>query len=68
MTTVKIDTVTRDDLRHFKVGESVVYELPNPQKCMSVRAMTAFLKKSEGMQFSCSGSTKESTIQVTRKA
>lgn len=63
---MKKETVTRNDLRSIKVGETVVYELPNPKKCMSVRAMTSFLKKSEGKEYTCSGETLGTVIQVKR--
>jgi hypothetical protein len=68
MDKIKTDLVTREDLRNINVGETVVYVLPSPKKCMSVRSMVGYLKKAEGKVYSCTGQLLGNELTVTRKA
>lgn len=62
---MKVETVTRNDLRAISPGESVTYELPNQAKCKAVRSMAAFLNTNEGLKLKCTGGTHESDTNIT---
>lgn len=63
---MKIERITRDDLRAIKIGESRVFELPTYDAILSAKASAYALGRSEGCRFLFSTKSDSNTVTITR--
>lgn len=60
------ERVTRDDLRNMRVGQQLIFVLPDAKLCESARVQAAQLAAYEGMEFKCTKDIPNKTIAITR--
>lgn len=63
---MKLERITREDLRAIKVGESRVYELPTYEAIISAKASAYALGRIEGCRFVFRTEPEKNVITITR--
>lgn len=63
---MKLERITREDLRAIQIGESRVYELPSYEAVMSAKASAYMLGRIDGCRFSFRTEPDSNTVTITR--
>ena len=63
---MKIEKVTREDLRAISVGESRTYELPTYAAVLSAKASAYATGRIEGCRYVCSTEPDRPVVTITR--
>lgn len=63
---MKLERITREDLRAIKTGESRVYELPTYGAILSARATAYATGRIEGCRFVLSVAAENNVVTITR--
>ena len=63
---MKIDHLTRDDLRAMRHGETKTFELPTAAAVYSARANAHILAPIEGCRFVTEANMEKNTLTITR--
>lgn len=63
---MKIDKITREDLRAIRLGQARTYELPNYSAILSAKASAYSLGRVDGCRFSCSVESERNAITIIK--
>ena len=63
---MKLERITREDLRAIRMGESRVYELPTYSAIISAKASAYALGRIEGCRFVFSTEPDKNVLTITR--
>jgi hypothetical protein len=63
---MKLDKITREDLRAIRMGESRVFELPDYASVMSARTSAYVLGRIEGCRFILKTEPEKNVLTITR--
>jgi hypothetical protein len=63
---MKVERITREDLRAIRMGESRVFELPDYAAVMSARTSAYVLGRIDGCRFVISTEPDRNAITITR--
>lgn len=63
---MKIDKVTREDLRAIREGETRTYELPTYAAVLSAKASAYACGRVEGCRFECRTDSDKPILSITR--
>ena len=63
---MKLERITREDLRAIRMGESRVYELPTYSAILSAKASAYDLGRIEGCRFVFSTEPDKNVLTITR--
>lgn len=63
---MKVDKITREDLRAIRMGESRVFELPDYAAVMSARTSAYVLGRIEGCRFILNTEPEKNVLTITR--
>jgi hypothetical protein len=63
---MKLERITREDLRAIKTGESRVYELPSYEAVMSAKASAYALGRIDGCRFAFKTEPENNVVTITR--
>ena len=64
--TMKLERITRDDLRAIHEGESRTYDLPNYEAIQSARSTAYILGRIEGCRFAFATEPDSNRVTITR--
>ena len=63
---MKVEKITREDLRAIRMGESRVFELPDYAAVMSARTSAYVLGRIDGCRFVLSTDPEKNVLTITR--
>ena len=63
---MKLEKVSRKDLRSIAPGKTVLFELPTPQKCASARVTVCYMNAYENTNLTVKVNPEARTVMVTR--
>ena len=65
---VKVEKVTREELRNMEFGESLEFELPNARACDNGKSVAYQMQNLLGCKFSVTTDYPTSTLAITKNA